>query len=241
VGGEADRCNVTPKACHPVAAAASEFRLAGSGTLRVMADKPPEDPSRPSLELPSLRLPGLGAKRARQRQDEADATAGVEATAAVEASAPAPATAEESRPDEGTVRRSLPALPGRVAAMLTGLIVGLAGTGVTYLSLRGCEAVKGTESCGGTGLFALVAILLLMVLVGGILLKLWGLSEPNGTSFLAVGVLCVIVLVTLTDELFSAWMFLVVPLLGAAAYALAHWVTTRFVEPVERGPSHDVR
>jgi hypothetical protein len=29
--------------------------------------------------------------------------------------------------------------------------------------------------------------------------------------------------------------------LGAVAYGLSHWVTTRFVDPVERGPGPDVR
>ena len=113
---------------------------------------------------------------------------------------------------------------------------------LTYLSLRGCEAVRGTETCGGPGIFLLVAILALMVLLGGVLLAVLHVSEPRGTSLLAVGVLAVVVLLVPQDALFSAWTFLAVPVVGAAAYALARWVTHLHVEtPPERGPAHDVR
>ncbi len=133
-------------------------------------------------------------------------------------------------------------MPGWVAALVTGLVVGASGAGLTWVSLRGCEAVKGTESCGGPGLLLLVVIVVLMVLLGGLLLALLRVPEPRSTSFLGVGVLVVVVLVTLIQQLFSGWMFLVVPLLGAASYVLALRITTAFVEPTpERGPEHDVR
>jgi hypothetical protein len=129
-----------------------------------------------------------------------------------------------------------------VAVALTGLVVGLAGAVLTYLSLQGCKAVRGTETCGGPGVFVLVVILVLMALFGGVLLALWKVSEnPRATSVLAIGVLCVVVMVTLLEELFSGWMFVVVPLLSVLAYLLAHWVTTRYVELPERGPEHDIR
>ena len=42
-----------------------------------------------------------------------------------------------------------------------------------------------------------------------------------------------VTMLVLLDMVFSAWMALVLPVLGAAAYLLAHWVTTRFEdEPV---------
>ena len=80
-----------------------------------------------------------------------------------------------------------------------------------------------------------------MVALGSALLSLWGVAESRGTSVLAVGVLCVVVLLTLS-RLFSSWMFLALPVLGAPSYLLAHWVTTTFVEATpEDGPQHDVR
>ena len=136
----------------------------------------------------------------------------------------------------------LPALPGRLAAGLTGLIVGAFGAMLTYVSLQGCNALRGTETCGGTGLLLLVIILVVMVLFGSVLLAAWQITDARSTSFLAVGVLCVIVMLTLMQQLFSPWMFLIVPILSAAAYLLSHWVTTAFIEPKpEDGPEHDVR
>ncbi len=44
------------------------------------------------------------------------------------------------------------------------------------------------------------------------------------------------------QQLFSPWMFLIVPLISAGGYVLSHWVTTAFIEPEpEDGPQHDVR
>jgi hypothetical protein len=128
-----------------------------------------------------------------------------------------------------------------VAAVVTGLVIGLAGTALTYVSLRGCEMLKGTESCGAPGLGLLVVIIVLMMLGGALVLKLLGVSDPRGTSFLAVGLMCVVVLVTLMEDLFSVWMFVAVPLICAVSYAVAHWVTTQFVEPVDDRPHVDVR
>jgi hypothetical protein len=140
-------------------------------------------------------------------------------------------------------RPVLPALSGRVASVVTGLLVGLLGAALTFGSLRGCEALRGTESCGGgPGLLLLVAILIVMVLAGAVVLGLLGVAEPRSTSFLAVGVLCVVALVTLMEQVFSPWMFLVVPVLSALCFLLSHWVSTAFVDPgPERGPEHDVR
>jgi hypothetical protein len=140
-------------------------------------------------------------------------------------------------------RRRLPTPPGWVAAVLTGVVVGLLGAALTVGSLRGCDAVRGTESCGGgPGLLLLVVILALMVVLGALLLTLMRQTNARAASFLGVGVLAVVVLLTPQDQLFSAWMFLVVPVLAAAGYLLANWVTTAFVEPrPERGPEHDVR
>jgi hypothetical protein len=80
-----------------------------------------------------------------------------------------------------------------------------------------------------------------MVLFGAVLLRRMRVSEPGGTSFLAVGIVCVLVMVGLLDVVFSQWMFVAMPALGAAAYVVAHWVTTRFVDVSQQGPGHDVR
>ena len=182
-----------------------------------MGRKPTDgEKDEPSLELPSLTLPRLG----RRRKQDGDSDTPVPE--------PTPEPPAHRIDDDGTGGFSLPAVHGRVAAVVTGLVVGLFGVVATSLALAGCEAMTGTSSCGGPGFFLLVAILAVMVLLGTGLLMAWKVADAGSTSFLAVGVVTVVVLLVLLDLVFSAWMFLVVPLLAAAAYALAHWVTTRF-------------
>lgn len=175
-------------------------------------------------------------------------------TAPDEAAQPARGTRRATRTDRperaGRTRsgraerpaRSGPALPAPLALAVTGVLVGLLGAGLTFGSLRGCDAVRGTSSCGGgPGLLLLVVIFVVMVLAGGMLLAALRVPEPRGTSFLAVGLLTVVVMVVLMNAVFSAWMFVAVPAVSAASYVLAGWVTTRLVDTTEDGPDHDVR
>jgi hypothetical protein len=170
---------------------------------------PPEAPAEASAEMPS------------------DTTETSDTTVGPAADAPAQIDGTHRGRTDGL---RLPTVPGRVAAVGTGLAVGLFGSGLTSLALAGCEAVTGTSSCRRPGFFLLVAILALMVLLGAVLLKAWRVDDPGSTSFLAVGVVTVTVLLLLVDMIFSPWMFLVVPLAGGASYALSHWVTTRFTD-----------
>ena len=196
------------------------------------------DQQEPTLELPSLF--GRGKKKRRRAEPEAQPTGQPEEQPVEQ---PAPAAAEPAPPRRKAPRapRTTPVVSAPIAAVLTGLVVGVLGTTLTYVSLRGCEMLKGTESCGAPGLGLLAAIVVLMVLGGAVLLRLLRVSEPRGTSFLAVGLMCVVVLVTLMEDLFSAWMFVAIPLISAVSYATAHWVTTQFVETVDERPHVDVR
>ncbi len=189
--------------------------LPGFGRKRRRKDEAtPEPEAEPEAELE----PEVGAEPERVVHEQP--------TTALPAPAPEPLPEPELRPEpvhasepepaqprrRARSRPSLPRLPGWVAALVTGIVVGLFGVALTALSLRGCEAVRGTQSCGGPGAFLLVVILVLMVLLGGVVLAALGVSESGSTSFLAVGVLCVVVLLVLADRLFTAWMFVVVPL-----------------------------
>lgn len=168
-------------------------------------------------------------------------------------SAPAPggrkaarASRKESRASRRAARaarapRTRPVLSSGAASLIVGAVVGAVGTGLTWAALQGCEALRGTDSCGGPGLLVLGAILALMVIAGALLLKALRISEPNATSFLGVGLMTVIVLVTLMESLFSAWMFLAVPVLSALCYLAAQWVSTRFVDTEKASPGVDVR
>ena len=116
---------------------------------------------------------------------------------------------------------------------MTGVLIGLLLVGLTAGSLQACEAVRGTSTCGGTGVPILLVIMGALVALGGVLLRLFRVPDPVSTSFLAVGMVAVICLLFLLDVLMSWWMLLVIPVISVAMYLLAYWVTTAFVDPVE--------
>src|SRR6478609_5713165 len=132
-------------------------------------------PGGPSLELPKLRR--------RRPRPVAEPVATEPEPAETVAS-----TQVEIEPEPPKRRRRRPPRPrrpgGMVAAVLTGVLVGLGLVGLTGLSLRACEAVQGTPSCGGTGYPMLAAILVVLVVVGWLLLRLARVPEPGSTSFL---------------------------------------------------------
>lgn len=152
---------------------------------------------------------------------------------------PAPATPKPTRE---------PWVTGRPAAVLAGLLVGALIVAATAGSLRLCTEVKGTSSCGGPGLFLLVAILIVAVLVGAGLLRAARVPEAGSTSFLAVGLLSVVALLFLVGQLFAWWMIIVIPIVSVCTFLLSHWVTTTYVDPDNDGSDpdrepepHDVR
>ncbi len=102
---------------------------------------------------------------------------------------------------------------------------------LTWLSLRLCEVLQGTPSCGNPGIFLLLAIMVAMVVLGGAMLRAAGAPDPTSTAFLAVGLLCVVALLFLIDALMSPWMAIVIPLVSVGAFVLSHWVTTAVIEP----------
>lgn len=186
-----------------------------------------DEPDEPTLELPSF-------FRRRKRPAGAASTPDPEPDAP-----PEPGGRRAARAARPPRTRSL--LSPGAASMVAGALVGIVGTGLTWAALRGCEALRGTDSCGGSGLLVLVAILALMVVAGALLLKAMRVSEPNATSFLGIGLMTVILLVTLMESLFSVWMFLAVPVLTALSYLAAQWVSTRFVDTEKSSPGVDIR
>ncbi|WP_395656644.1 hypothetical protein [Nocardioides sp.] len=150
---------------------------------------------------------------------------------AVPAPAPPPASALEPPPAPARRARRERGPGGTLAAVVSGLVVGLGIVGLTWASLRSCEGVQGTSSCGGAGYPLLALILVIMVFVGALLLRLARVVDPGTTSFLGVGLAVVVALLVLVDHLLDRSMVLVVPAICAGAFALAHWVTSTFIEP----------
>jgi hypothetical protein len=219
-----------------------------------MGDQTRDDKPEPTLELPSLFRRRRRGTTDQQPAPEGEAKPGPEAAAApprqVPVEDPTRTAVADRTPDGRTTRerraprarRTGPPIPPSVAAPLTGLVVGLVGAVLTYGGLRGCELARGTDSCGdGPGGLLLLAIMVVMVLAGGALLAWLRVPDPRSTSFLGVGLTAVVAVVALLETLFSAWMFVVVPLVSAAAYLLAWWVSSRFVEQADDGPGVDVR
>ena len=191
----------------------------------------------PSLELPSWRP---GRRQRRERREPRRPSRREQQRATVPAPPPrpdpAPDLAPEPQPEPQPVARRTarrrPRLGGMPAAALTGLLVGLVTVGLTWGSQRGCEAVRGTSSCGdGPGFLLLLAIMVAMVFLGAGLLRLLGVPDPGSTSFLGVGLLAVITLLFLVGVIFAWWMAIVLPACAALTYALSHWVTTTYAEP----------
>jgi hypothetical protein len=137
---------------------------------------------------------------------------------------------ELTAPADALVAR-LPTVKPLYAAIITGLLSGLAVVLLAIGASAGCEAVRGTSSCGGgLGLLATVALLAIEVLIGANLLKAWQISDPFSTSFLGVGVVAIFAMLLFLDDIDSPWMLLVIPLMTAAAFAVSWWVTVRFVD-----------
>ncbi len=199
-----------------------------------MGDQTRDDKPEPTLELPSLfrrrRRGTTDQQPAPEREVEARSGYGGSTPTATGARRGADKTPVADRTPSGRTtrerrapraRRTGPPIPPSVAAPLTGLVVGLVGAVLTYGGLRGCELARGTDSCGdGPGGLLLLAILVVMVLAGGALLAWLRVPDPRSTSFLGVGLTAVVAVVALLETLFSAWMFVVVPLVSAAAYLL---------------------
>ncbi|GAB3199932.1 hypothetical protein GCM10027062_17920 [Nocardioides hungaricus] len=184
----------------------------------------------PEKDRPSLELPKLGLRRRKRPapppEPEPVVEESVDEARPIVVDAPRPEVAPEPpRPEK---RERGPG--GMPAAVLTGVVVGLGIVGLTWASLRSCEGVQGTASCGDAGYPLLGLILVVMVLVSWLLLRLLRVPDPGTTSFLAVGLAAVVALLVLVDRLMDRSMIVVIPLVCAATYALAHWVTRTFVE-----------
>jgi hypothetical protein len=199
-----------------------------------MPSEPGAPDDGPSLEMPSFSLrrkkkaasavaPEPAPERAPEPVPEPEPVAAPDPDPA-----PVAVVVDEPAPHEPRPRREL-AVPGVVAALGAGLVVGLLAVVLTWLAGVGCDAVRGTTSCGGAiGLPVLVVGLALLAWVGSLLLRVLGVDAPGSTSMLAVGVLAVLVTVFLLGSLDEGWTTVVVPVLAAVSY-VGSWLLTSSV------------
>ena len=177
----------------------------------------------PTLGMPSFSL------RARRRPTPPEPVAPDAPTASATQSTAETDHVAEMAPAGRTPRGTT--LTGLPAAAATGVVVGALGVLLVWLAGVGCEAVRGTSSCGGgPGLLVLVVVLGVLAWSGGLLLRAFAVPDAGSTSVLAVGILAVLVMVFLLGSLDQWWTALAVPVLGAGAYAAAWRVTTAVVD-----------
>ena len=157
-----------------------------------------------------------------------------------------PTNPEEDEPAHVEPRepRELP-LSGLPAAAATGVVVGGLAVLLGWLAGRGCEAVRGTSSCGGgPGFLILLVVLALLAISGSWLLARFGEPEAGSTSLLAVGIMAVLVMVFLLGSLDEPWAAIAVPVTGVVAFCASWWVTHAVVgddTPQDVAEPHDVR
>jgi hypothetical protein len=185
----------------------------------------------PSLELPSLFKRRRKAVQPERPGQSSPSSRDVPAPTATPVQEAAPGAAVDRPPRRQVSLPSVGALP---AAVVTGAVVGLLAVGLTWLGLRGCSAIRDTSSCGEPGFLLLLAIVVLMAASGRALLRAWRVSDPGSTSILASALMAVLTMLFLMGSLEDTWTVVLLPVLGAVAFALAQWVTSTNTTPGDR-------
>lgn len=196
-----------------------------------MADDERQDPdhTRTRLELPSLK--SAFRRRTHKTAESAQSDDEITPTRHVTTRRKDLLT-EEARPR--LRRRVRMNLPGPLAALVTGAVVGLVLVGLTVAALHLCSVMRGTSSCGKPGIVLLLAITAVAIVLGSLLLRMTGVAAHGSTSFLGVGLLDVLILLAFLPILDESWVVIAVPVLAMVTFLAAWWLTTTYVEPGER-------
>jgi hypothetical protein len=132
---------------------------------------------------------------------------------------------DEAEADEG--RYDAPSLPPLLILAVVGLLCGFAMVALVWLSERGCNRVRSTPNCGALGLPLLVLTVIITIVLGTLALSRLGMPQPRLVAFLGVMFMLLIVVGLLSGQLFSTWALLVVPVLTAITFLVAHLVAGR--------------
>ena len=117
-------------------------------------------------------------------------------------------------------------LPRPLAAVITGLVVGVVAVGLVWASQEACEAWRGTSSCGGgPGLLLLVLVVVVLTILGGALLRAFAVDRAGSTSTLAVGIAVVVTLLVFADALLERSGVVFVVATTLVAFVVAQAVT----------------
>jgi hypothetical protein len=119
----------------------------------------------------------------------------------------------------------LPHLNGYLASVITGVVVGLVAVILGAAALAIFESVRGVAAGGGLwGGLTFIVVAAVCLFAGESLLRGFGTTSARATSAVAVVLVIVAMLGLFLDLADSAAAIVLVPVLGAAGYALAHWL-----------------
>lgn len=117
----------------------------------------------------------------------------------------------------------LPHLEQTRASAIVGLLIGLITVGLTAVFAMMFSQLRGTSTGGGSwGSLSVVIVAFIAFALGEYLLAKLHVRQPRVTSFLGVFFTLIAILAVFLDPVQGSWALLIVPMIGAAAYAIAH-------------------
>lgn len=117
----------------------------------------------------------------------------------------------------------IPRMEQTTASAIVGLLVGLFTVGLAALFAMLFSELRGTSTGGGRwGSLTVVIVAFVAFAVGELLLATFHVRQPRVTSFLGICFTLFFIMAFFLNVVDGAWAWLVVPLLGAATYAIAH-------------------
>ena len=121
----------------------------------------------------------------------------------------------------------LPRIEQTRASAIVGVLIGLITVGVTALFAMGFSQLRGTSTGGGRwGSLTVVIVAFIAFALGEYLLAKMHVRQPRATSFLGVCLTLLAIMAFFLNVVDGVWAWLVLPLLGATAYAIAHRAVT---------------
>ena len=121
----------------------------------------------------------------------------------------------------------IPHIDPRAATLFTGAVVGLISVGLGLGALEIFNAVRGVASGGGQwGSLTFVVVTFIAMVIGYLLLHAFGTPQAGLTSFLGVVLTIVAILAFFLGLADSRWALILVPVLNAVTYLVAHWLLT---------------